>query len=157
MRIRLSPRSSASFAICLAAEYDVLRNSAAGTGTREQIRALVRGRMHLLAAAKRDSTRSAYAGGRKPIETFSTELGVPLFPASPIVLMDFVVHQLSAGLDSSTIKNRLTAVGDAYEYCRVHLRMLGLKNPLRDSQLVDLNSCLKIADSQIDSHQLVYS
>jgi hypothetical protein len=92
--------------------------------------------MHLLAATKRDSTRSAYADGRKPIETFSTELGVPLFPAAPIVLMDFVVQSLSAGLDSSTIKNRLTAVGDLYDYCRVHLRMVGLKNPLRDSQLV---------------------
>ena len=92
--------------------------------------------MHLLAAAKRDSTRVNYAGGRKPLETFSNELGVSLFPSAPIVLMDFVVHSLTAGLDSSTIKGRLAAIGDLYEYCRVHLRMTGLKNPLRNAQLV---------------------
>jgi hypothetical protein len=56
--------------------------------------------------------------------------------------MDYVVHGLTTNLDSSTLKGRLGAIYDVYEYCRVQLRMTSLKNPLRDPQLVILTRTL---------------
>ena len=41
-------------------------------------------------------------------------------------------------LDSSTIKLRVLAVGDVYDYCRTNLMMRHLRSPLRDPQVVEL-------------------
>ena len=61
------------------------------------------------------------------------------------MIMDWAVHQITTlNLDTSTTKNRILAIGDAYEYMRVSLYMRHVRNPLRDPQLVALLRMLGI-------------
>ena len=139
---KTAPLEVFSCQFCLANQYNDIRGLAAAPMTtleRERVRALVRGRMYLLGASKRSSTGAAYASGRAKLSEFLTTLALPLLPASPAALMDYTVYGLSTlGLDSSTLKNRLLAVGDVYDYLRINLNMGHIKNPLRDAQLTSL-------------------
>ena len=52
--------------------------------------------------------------------------------------MLWCIHGLATRkLDSSTIKLRVLAVGDVYDYCRLHLNMRHLRSPLREPQVVE--------------------
>ena len=124
---------------CLLAEYAPLTTATQTFTVRHQLRALIRGRMHLLTVSKRDSSRRQAKEGRESVAKFLNTLGIDLLPASPLALMDYVVYGLtSANLDTTTIRNKLNGIHDLYEYCRVVLRMTSLRSPLRDPQLVIL-------------------
>jgi hypothetical protein len=131
---------------CLAADYGQLTGASHEPMVRARLRALVRGRMHLLTTIKRSSSARQSAQGRQRLKAHGDSLGIDLIPTSPQFLMDYAVSALSGAkpLDSSTIKLYMLSVGDVYEYCRVTLRMGGVRNPLRDAQLVAILRTLGI-------------
>lgn len=103
-----------------------------------ELRALIRGKMHIQGTAKRATTARTYRSGRNALVAFAEAFDLPPLPVAPATLMLWCTHGLTTRkLDSSTIKLRVLAVGDVYDYCRSHLGMWQLRSPLRDSQLID--------------------
>jgi hypothetical protein len=124
---------------CILADLSSCRRSTdpLSRATANELRALVRGCMHLFGASKRTSSERSYRSGRAAFQQFCDAFDFPPLPASPLTLMVWCTHALTVRtLDSSTIKQRLLAVGDVYDYCRERLSMRRLRNPLRDPQLI---------------------
>ena len=119
--------------------------AAAALSRKAVLKPLVRGRMHLLAAGQRSSTRTQYASGRATYETFCQGLDVHPYPASPAQLMDFAVWCISVrNLDSSTTANKLRGIFAYYDYVRLRLCFRHVRNPSRDPELMELTRTLGI-------------
>ena len=104
-----------------------------------ELLSLVRGSMLIHGSGKRASTARTYRSGRTALAAFCEPFGLPPLPLSPQALQLWVTHGLATRkLDSSTVKLRVLAVGDVYDYCRSHLHMRHLRSPLRDPQIVEL-------------------
>jgi hypothetical protein len=104
-----------------------------------ELRALIRGKMHLLGTSKRASTARSYKSGRTALTAFADAFSLPPLPLAPATLMLWCTHGIATRkLDSSTVKLRVLAVGDVYDYCRTHLSMRHLRSPLRDPQVVEV-------------------
>jgi hypothetical protein len=72
------------------------------------------------------------------LTAFSDAFDFAPLPLAPVALMLWCTHGLAVRkLDSSTIKLRVLAVGDVYDYCRSHLHMRHLRSPLRDPQVIE--------------------
>ena len=105
---------------------------------RRLLKQLIRGRMHLHTLGKRTSSRTNERSGLKAFGEFCTRVGVPPFPASPGVIQDFMVHGLGTkNWDSSTITNRLLAIGSFYQYVRTSLGLRHVRSPLRDPEVIE--------------------
>jgi hypothetical protein len=114
-----------------------MASQAAEQVRRTRLAGLARGRMMILSQVKRTSTRGSYRAGRAAFQKFAEEFHLRLLPLEPGLLMDAAVHDLSAlGLDSSTVKLRVTAMYDVYDYARTRLGLRGLRNPCRDPEVI---------------------
>ena len=117
----------------------------AALARRAVLKPLVRGRMHLLSIGQRRATRVQYAGGREAYFEFCRILDIAPFPASPAMLMDFAVWCiLDRGLDSSTTANKLRGVFAFYDYVRVRLCFRHVRNPSRDTELIEMMRTLGV-------------
>ncbi len=99
--------------------------------------------MLLLSQTKRRSTRAGYATGRAASEAFATLMDLRVLPTFPGQIMDAAIHDLTGkNLDSSTIRLRINAVWDLYDYARTRLGLAALRNPCRDPELVQFSTVL---------------
>ena len=106
---------------------------------RRELMGLVRGRMLLLSQGKRRTTANSYRAGRAALAEFAEVFALRAPPVPPFMLMDWAVYGISSKeLDSSTVKLRLQAVYDMYDYARSRLGFRALANPLRDPEVVAL-------------------
>ncbi len=104
---------------------------------RNELYGLIRGTMLIVSSHKRSSTHATYATGTRANAAFAEAFDFPTLPVTPLRLMAWCSHGLAvAKLDSSTIKNRVLAIGDTYDYMRSVLRLSAVRNPLRDPQLI---------------------
>ena len=114
-------------------DYSTLTDS-----SRTAAKRLVRGRMHILTLSKRTSSRANERSGLKAFNDFCLLHGLQPFPASPAVIMDFMVFGLSIkNWDSSTITNRVLAIGSFYQFIRNSLGLRHVKSPLRDPEVIE--------------------
>ena len=115
----------------------------AAASRREQLKPLIRGRLHILSVSLRSSTRGQYSDSRRSFIEFCRELDVAPFPCSPAMLMDFAVYCIHVKqLDSSTMMLKLRAVGAFYDYVRTRLCFRHVRSPLRDPELLELTRSL---------------
>ena len=99
---------------------------------------LVRGRMHILSLSKRTSSRTSERSGLKAYSDFCATLNLRPFPASPGMVLDFMVYGISVkNWDSSTVQNRVMAIGSFYQYARNSLGLRHVKSPLRDPEVIE--------------------
>jgi hypothetical protein len=104
-----------------------------------ELRQLIRGTTHVLNTAKRGSTGRSYRTGRGSLEAFTAAFQLPTFPVSPQTLGLMCTHAVAVRkLDTSTVKQRMLAVGDFYDYVSHRLHLRGVRNPLRDPELISL-------------------
>ena len=99
---------------------------------------LLRGRMHLHTLGKRASSRTSEQGGLRAYRAFCMELGLAPFPASPGMVQDFMIYGLAVkGWDSTTVTNRVLAIGSYYQYIRNRLGLRHVRSPLRDPETIE--------------------
>ena len=111
---------------------------AADASNRAEAKRLVRGRMHILSLSKRKSSRKNERSGLKAYVDFCKKYSLRPFPASPGMVMDFMVYGLQVkNWDSSTIQNRVLAIGSFYQYVRNNLCLRHVKSPLRDPEVIE--------------------
>ena len=120
----------------LADDYESL--SAPGGAKLSLATRLLRGRMHLHTLSKRTSSRTSEQSGLRAYRAFCLVLGLAPFPASPGMVQDFMVYGLAVkSWDSTTVRNRVLAIGSYYQYVRNSLGLRHVCSPLRDPETIE--------------------
>ena len=110
---------------------------------RALLKHLARGRYHLLSLQKRSSSRSNDLQGLKAYYAFCDLTGLAAFPATSSQLIDFMVYGVNIkNWDSSTVGNRVQAIGSLYAYLRVFLGWRFVRSPLREPAVIEAGRIL---------------